>query len=796
MIGRSVDRLEDDDLLHANTRFVGSLAFEDMLHMHVVRSPYAHARLKTVIVDKAAMAPGVIAVWVGNDIRDLSPIGFRRVPDRDLLQHRQRLMALDELRYVGEPVAIVLATDPYLAEDAGRLVAIDAEILPPVLDCEPSSDNRNKTLLRGGNEIARIEKGYGDIDAAFAAADHKISISCQIARQTAVPMETRGAIAVPHAPAVGFDLYGAAKVPHANRQELARILSLDIDSIVLREGHAGGGFGVRGELYPEDVLVAFAALRLGRPVKWIEDRSEHFLAINHSRDQMIHLDAAVSGAGVIAGLHARLATDQGAYLRTHEIKVSDLSCAFLPGPYRIPAYRATATVHLTNKTPCGTYRAPGRFEATFAMERMIDAIATALALDPVEVRRRNLISAAEMPFERKIEATGKRVVYDSGDYLQTLETAIEAFDLPGLRRAAEERRRGGECVGIGLAMFVEKTDTALHETVRLELASDGKIEIVTGTSSLGQGMETALTQIAADGLGLPMDAFRLVRGQTDRIAQGGGTFASRTTLMAGSAIHEASQIFRQKLIEVSAALYGETIETVTVLGEGCGIDGRSLDLLQLRAALDMAAPEAHLVAEADFSSGAMACPYGVHIAQVKVDPNDLSVMVEKYHIAYEIGRAVNPDLVRAQLLGGAVQGIGGALMEEISFSADGQPLTTSFAHYVTPRAVDVPAFEILVLEDWPSPTNPLGLKGAGEGGINAAGAAVAAAVEDAFGAKIAPRRLPITPRSLFDLLARTDSGHIDASWPARQGSTTELDSHLRNAADDASSFCRGINPAR
>lgn len=779
MIGRSVDRLEDDDLLRANTRFVGSLAFEDMLHMHVVRSPYAHARLKTVIVDKAAMAPGVIAVWVGNDIRDLSPIGFRRVPDRDLLQYRQRLMALDELRYVGEPVAIVLATDPYLAEDAGRLVAIDAEILPPVLDCEPRPDSRNEPLLRGRNEIARIEKGYGDIEAAFAAADHKISISCQIARQTAVPMETRGAIAVPHA--AGFELYGAAKVPHANRQELARILSLDIDNVVLREGHAGGGFGVRGELYPEDVLVAFAALRLGRPVKWIEDRSEHFLAINHSRDQMIHLDAAVSEAGVIAGLHARLATDQGAYLRTHEIKVSDLSCAFLPGPYRIPAYRATATVHLTNKTPCGTYRAPGRFEATFAMERMIDAIATALALDPVEVRRRNLISAAEMPFERKIEATGKRVVYDSGDYLQTLETAIETFDLPELRRAAEERRRGGECVGIGVAMFVEKTDTALHETVRLELASDGKIEIVTGTSSLGQGMETALTQIAADGLGLPMDAFRLVRGQTDRIAQSGGTFASRTTLMAGSAIHEASRIFRQKLIEVSAALYGETIDKVIVHGEGCSIDGRSLDLLQLRAALDMAAPDTQLVAEADFSSGAMACPYGVHIAQVKVDPDDLSVMVEKYHIAYEIGRAVNPDLVRAQLLGGAVQGIGGALMEEISFSADGQPLTTSFAHYVTPRTVDVPAFEILVLEDWPSPTNPLGLKGAGEGGINAAGAAVAAAVEDAFGATIAPRRLPITPKSLFDLLARTDSGHTRASWPAPQESATELDSHFRNA---------------
>ncbi|MEN3150770.1 xanthine dehydrogenase family protein molybdopterin-binding subunit [Neorhizobium sp. IRAMC:178] len=756
MIGQSVDRVEDDDLLQASTRFVGSLAFENMLHMHVVRSPYAHARLKSVIVGKAASAPGVVAVWTGNDIRELPPIGFRRIPDRDLLQHRQPVMASDELRYVGEPVAIVLATDPCLAEDAGRLVAIDAEIRPPVLDCGPETDTRTETRMRGGNEVARIEKGYGDVEAAFAAAEHKISISCRLARQTAVPMETRGAIAVPHPGAAGFDLYGAAKVPHANRQELARMLSLDIGGVVLREGHAGGGFGVRGELYPEDVLVAFAALRLRRPVKWIEDRSEHFLAINHSRDQTIHLDAAVSKTGVIAALRARIATDQGAYLRTHEIKVSDLSCAFLPGPYRIPAYQATATVHLTNKTPCGTYRAPGRFEATFAMERMIDAIAKALELDPVEVRRRNLISATEMPFDRQIEATGKRVVYDSGDYLQTLDTAIRAFDLPELRRTAEERRQRGECIGVGLAMFVEKTDTALHETARLELASDGKIEIVTGTSSLGQGMETALAQIAADGLGFPIDVFRIVRGQTDRISQSGGTFASRTTVMAGSAVHEACRIFRQKLIETCAALLDETTDRATLHREGCRINGRNVGLSELRAMIDASAPSTQLVAEADFSSGAMACPYGVHIAQVKVDPDDLSITVEKYHIAYEIGRAVNPDLVKAQLLGGAVQGIGGALMEEISFSSDGQPLTTSFADYVTPRIVDVPAFEILLLEDWPSPTNPLGLKGAGEGGINAAGAAVAAAVEDAFAAKIAPRQLPITPRALFDLLSKTD----------------------------------------
>ncbi|MGM4986017.1 MULTISPECIES: xanthine dehydrogenase family protein molybdopterin-binding subunit [Rhizobium] len=746
-VGKPVERVEDEDLLSARTRFVGALSFDNMLHMHVVRSPHPHACLNAIGVDRAKSVSGVVAIFTGSDTRELAPIGFRRVVEPELSLYQQPVLALDRLRYVGEPVAIIIATDPRIAEDAAELVTLDVECLPPVSNAvAPGPDDGLGLHVQ---EAAGIDKSYGDIAAAFEAAAHRFSISCEIARQTAVPMETRGALAVPHGDASGFDFYGAAKVVHANRAELARILCLDPNRVVLREGHVGGGFGVRGELYPEDVLVAFAALRLQRAVRWIEDRREHFLATNHSRGQVVMLDAAVDHNGVILGLTADIVADQGAYLRTHEIKVADLSCAFLPGPYRIPAYRAQASVRLTNKTPCGTYRAPGRFEATFAMERMMDTISRVLKIDPIQVRRRNLIPASEMPFDRDLTAAGKKVRYDSGDYGLTLDKAVRAFDFEGMRKSAADRRAAGEHVGVGLAMFVEKSGVALRETASLCLSSDGSVELVTGASSLGQGLETVLSQIAADSVGLDMSDFKVVRGQTDRISQSGGTFGSRATIMAGSAVHAAGQLFRQAIIKRAAELFDAAPEAVHLQDGRLEIAGQPVDLSRLHMGNGDNAPA--LKIETTFDAENVSYPYGVHIAQVSVDPDTLQVRAERYCIAYDIGRAVNPDLVKGQLVGGAVQGIGGALFEEITYSNDGYPHTTGLSTYAIPKMADIPAFDVLVLEDWPSPTNPLGLKGAGEGGINAAGAAVAAAVEDAFSSQLTPYRLPMTAPYLFKL---------------------------------------------
>src|SRR6266850_8038730 len=395
VLGRSVPRLEDRPLLTGRGQFVGDMAFPRQLHMRVVRSPYAHAALRGVDIAAALEAPGVVAVWTGAEIADLPPIDFRDPAAEALRPYRQPLLALDRLRYVGEPVAVVFATDAYLAEDAADLVAIDVDELAPVLaaDAPPGSFAPGQST-----EALVLRPGYGEVDAAFGSADTVVALDLTIGRHSAVPMETRGALARYDPSRDVLELYGATKVPHRNRDALARMFGRSAAAVVLKEGNTGGAFGVRGELYPEDFLVCLAALRLERPVKWIEDRREHLMAANHSRQQRHHARVAVDAEGFVLALEDEFYLDQGAYVRTHGARVAELTIGMLPGPYRIPAYRAVCHFRLTNKTPAATYRAPGRFEGTFVRERLLDAVADRLGLDRVTVRRRNLITAAEMPF--------------------------------------------------------------------------------------------------------------------------------------------------------------------------------------------------------------------------------------------------------------------------------------------------------------------------------------------------------------------------------------------------------------
>jgi carbon-monoxide dehydrogenase large subunit/6-hydroxypseudooxynicotine dehydrogenase subunit gamma len=761
VFGKSVVRLEDPPLVTGQGRYIGDLAFPRQLHMRVVRSPYAHAKLTRIDTAAARAAPGVIAVWTAADIADMGPIDFRDAAAEALKPYRQPILAQDTVRYVGEPVAAVFAIDPYLAEDAADLIIIEADDLPVLLAAEAPTE----TFSPGKNTEALIMRcGYGDLDAAFASAHMIIDATLKIGRHSGTPMENRGAIGRYDAAFDVLQLWGAAKVPHRNRDALVRALGRSNASIELHEGHTGGGFGIRGELYPEDFLVLLAALRLKRPVKWIEDRREHLMAANQSREQFHTIRAAVDTNGNIIGLDDEFFLDQGAYVRTHGARVPDMTMGMVPGPYRVPAFRCVCHFRLTNKTPAATYRAPGRFEGTFVRERLMDIIAARMAIDPVELRRRNLITPAEMPFHRPLEAVGTDVVYDSGDYPKLLDTALARFGWTELQETLEKRRQNGECVGAAIACFVEKGGLGPRDGTRISVDPTGAVEVLTGGASVGQGFETTMAQICAEALGVDYRRIRVTHGQTERIAYGIGAHASRATVMTGSATNATALKLREKALRVAGQLLQSPPASLDII-DGAIVrktapDAPVMTLGQLATSLAPDSPtlgdeEPGLSAEAWHVADHMTYPYGIHLAAVHVDRPTGKVTVEKFLIAYDVGRAVNPMLVEGQLVGGFAQGLGGALFEEFLYDERGEPLSVTFADYLIPTAHEVPDVDVLLTEDAPSPLNPLGIKGAGEGGITAVGAVIASAVENAIGKPATVLQTPVTPQRIRAILRNT-----------------------------------------
>ncbi len=758
-IGQSVARLEDPPLVTGRGQFAGDINFPHQLTMRIVRSAHAHGRIKAIDPAAARALPGVFAVWTADDIPEVPPIDFREGSIPALDPYRQPVLAKERVRYVGDPVAAVFAVDAYTAEDAADLVTVEIDELPPLLDAQAAAAEFSPGH---SSEAAVIRQGYGDVDAVFREAAHIVELELTIGRHSGVPLETRGAIGRYDAARGILELHGAAKVPHRNQELLARMLGLAPSTIHVHESHVGGGFGVRGELYPEDVLVCVAAKRFHRPVKWLEDRREHLIAANHSRQQVHKIRAALDADGIILAIDDRYFHDQGAYVRTHAARVIHMTAGILPGPYRVPAYRAIGHFRLTNKTPAATYRAPGRYETTFARERLVDAIAHKLKIDRIALRRRNAIGPQEMPYPRPLEALGEEIQYDSGDYVGLLDKLLAKAGWAQLNAAVNKRKTQGELVGIGLAMFVEKSGLGPTDGVRISIDTSGMVDVVTGGASLGQGFETVMAQVAADALGVDYRRCRVIHGQTDRIPFGIGAHASRATVMTASATHIAALNVRRKALEIAAELLQAAPEALDIIdGEVLRKDAKPGPSISLAAIAQNLAPTAKargnrepgLAAEGWFKTEHQVYPYGSHIAVVRVDAETGRVAIERYWIAYDIGRAINPALVRGQIVGGYAQGVGGALFEEFTYSERGDPLAVTFADYLLPALHEIPTPDVLLQQDYTSPLNPLGIKGAGESGITAVGATIASAIDDAIGIPGAVRELPVTPQRLKRLLA-------------------------------------------
>ena len=753
-IGKRVQRHEDSRLLRGLGHFADDVERAGQVHARIVRSSVAHARIRGIDVERAKV-PGVLEVIVGADLAAVPRIPIRLPRGIEPVEHLQPVLALDEVRYVGEPVAVVVAEDPYLAEDAAERVDVRYEELPVTVDATHAEP------------AVSFEVGYGDVAHAFSEAACVVELDLAVGRHAAVPLEPRGLLAEYDAGADRLEIWGATKVPVFNRRVLARMLALPESHIHLHAMDAGGGFGGRGEFYPEDLLVAWLARRLRRPVKWTEDRSENLVALNHSRQQRHRIAAAFDREGRLLALEDRVTHDNGAYLRTHGVAVPELTVTMLPGPYRLPAFHARIDVVLTNKTPCGTYRAPGRYEGTFAREHLLDVAADRMGIDRAELRRRNLLTPNEMPHRRNLSALGTDVVLDAGDYPALLDAALRHTE--GWRDEAERLRRAGERAGYGFAFFVEKSGLGPHETAEVIVDPDGGVRVHAGGTSVGQGVQTVLAQIAADRLGVPDTSVAVVTGDTELSPFGVGSWASRTTVVAGSAVHLAACA----VVERAKALAGRMLEVSPsdlVVGEGRlhvrGVPGRSVGWGEVAAA---AAPGSRYLAP-DEAPGLAACrrfevdhmtyPYGVHVALVSVDAGTGRIDVRRYLVAYEIGKAINPTLVEGQLIGGVAQGLGGAMYEEFRYDAAGQPLATTFMDYLIPTAAEVPSrVDTVVREDAPSPSNPLGTKGAGEGGITGVGAAVANAVRDALGLSGDVGSLPLHPERVVDLATGAANSH-------------------------------------
>ncbi len=748
-VGAPIERVEDLRFLRGRGCYLDDLARPDQWHAVVVRSPVAHGTIRGIDAAAALAMRGVRAVITAADLGGQIPtIPFRR-PNPTIAPYAQPVIAREIVRYVGEPVALALAERAELAEDAAAAVRVDIAPLPVVGDHQVSA--AGGVLMFAGtttNRASVFTARAGDAAAAFAGAPYVRRERFQVQRHTALPMETRGLLAEWDAAAGRLTMSGAAKLPFFNRRALAAMLGLAEDAVAYVEFDVGGGFGARGEFYPEDFLLAFAARKFGRPIKWVEDRREHLMAIAHAREMACEIEMAFGRDGTMLGVRGDVFVDIGAYVRPNGMTPVRNVAQFLVAPYRVPNIEIRAHALVSNKTPAGTYRGPGRFEGCFFSERLIDMAADELGLDRCEIRRRNLLVDTEMPSRLPTvlpdDGFGESA-RDSGNYLVTFERCLAEIGWAE-KAHLQGAMIGGRHHGLGLACFVEGGASGPREHARIALAADGSVSVYVGSSGIGQGIETIMAQIAADALSLPLDRIRILHGSTTYLREGFGSYASRATVMGGSAIMDAAANLLAAIRRSAAQRLGVAADDVRIAdGAAHAPDGRSLAFAALASD--------ELAADGVFASAKQTYSYGTAAAHVAVDPKTGAVAVIEYVVVDDVGRIINPETLHGQVIGGAVQGLGSVFGEHLAYDQEGQLLVGSLADYMVPLATDYPVLRAISLEQFPSPNNPLGAKGAGEGGVIPVGGAIVNAIAAALRPLgVVPRELPLTPPRIWTLI--------------------------------------------
>jgi carbon-monoxide dehydrogenase large subunit len=780
--GARVLRVEDPALLTGRARFVDDIKLPGTLHGAFVRSPHPHARIEAIDTAAALSMRGVHAVLTAADMpgRLATEPMPTPVPNPAITAMRTQLaLARREVCYVGEAIVLVVAENRYVAEDAAAAVVVAYEPLPAVNDCRdalrPGAPRCHSDLAT--NVAAHVPMSYGDVEAAFAGAAHVFEEEIFQHRGAAMTLEGRAVLASHDDGAELLTVWSATQTPHICQRTIADLLDRDLGSVRVIAPHVGGGFGTKAPFYAEEIVVPVAAMRLGRPVKWIEDRREHFLSATQERDQYWKVAIAVGPDGRIRGLRGTMIHDNGAYL-PWGIITPYIAATTFPGPYVVPAFRFETTVALTNRVPTTVVRGAGRPQAVFAMERLMDRVARALDIDRAELRRRNMIGPERMPYSvGLVFRDGKPLVYASGDFPRCQARAMTMADYAGFTARKTHAAATGRYIGIGIANYVEGTGLGPFEGVTVRILPNGKVAVATGATTQGQGTHTTLSQIVADRLGCRIEDIRLTAGDTNAISQGVGAFASRQAVNAGCSAMLAGEHVRRQAVALAARTLGVAESEIDVEDGRATARGGNRPVLTFGelARLAQGMPGFSLAPgqapglehTAYFTPSQASYCNGTHVAEVEVDPATGGVTILNYVVAHDSGDIINPMIVDGQVQGGVAHGIGNALFEFMKYDAAAQPLTTTFADYLLPSAPDVPSCLIEHVET-PNPLNPLGVKGAGEGGTIPAPATIIAAIEDAlsrFGVRFA--EMPLTPDRIVAALQA--AGAYDSSHDSTLG---------------------------
>ena len=774
-LGQPIRRNEDPRLLTGKALFVDDVELPGMLHGAFVRSPYAHAEIRGIDSEAASAMPGVFAVLRAEDLGDYWRPGPLLVPpppiERCVFHERTQVpLARGKVRYVGEPVVFVVAESRYVAEDAAEQIYVDFEPLETTVDPEASLEAGAPLVHEdlGSNLAAHVIQEKGSWEAAKAEADLVLSRRLVYDRGTAAAMENRGVVAEWDDRSQRLTVWDTTQAPIPIRGGLAAMLGLAESQVRVIAPFIGGGFGPKIMMfYPEEVLVPWAARSLGRPVKWIEDRSENFVATTQERGQVHDAEIALDRSGRVLGVRDVFVHDTGAYA-PYGLTVPINSQCTLLGCYDVPNYYSEFRVAFTNKPIVTPYRGAGRQHGVFVMERLLDFAARELGIDGAEIRRRNLIAPDAFPHDHGIIYQDfAPLIYDSGNYEPALDKALELLGYRQLKEEAQPAaRREGRALGVGLVTYVEGTGIGPYEGARVQVEPTGKVSVVTGVGTQGQGHMTSFAQIVADQLGVEVSEISVVTGDTDQFHWGAGTFASRGAVVAGNAIHAAAVSVRGKILERAAeALEAAPEDLELVAGEA-----------RVKGAPDRAVPLAELAVAANPMRGAVApgtepglestdyfgpergtTASGVHAMVVEVDRETMDVSILRYIVVHDCGTVINPLILEGQIHGGVAQGIGNAFYEQLVYNEDGQLMNASFMDYLLPTSLDVPAIET-GHEVTPSPLNPLGVKGAGEAGAIPTAALFAQAVEDALGdPSFEIREIPLSPARLWELWRERDA---------------------------------------